>query len=92
MFGMSFFVDPLRWYDLNFGEDVMMGVYCAAAGLQMLDRSDVGQVFGIQARQLAYSPKELLDRGHSIVHSVKNDDRYPEFEVRNFFRRLRHSM
>ena len=76
---------PHLWLDLEIGEDQMMGAFCCIAGLQVLDFSDEREVFGIQARGLAYSPGQLLDRGYGIIHSIKNDVSHGESEIRVFF-------
>jgi hypothetical protein len=87
----GFFADPSLWTSLWFDEDEMMGCICAAVGLGCLDFSGRGQVFGVQAIGLAYTPATLVQRGYSIIHSVKNDPCWPESDIREFFRRRRES-
>jgi len=77
--------DPNLWLDLKMGEDQMMGVLCSLLDLRIVDHSAPGDVFGVQARGLAYAPAELLDKGYSIVHSIKNDPNYSEEEIRFYF-------
>jgi hypothetical protein len=49
-----------------------------------------GEPFGIQSVGLAYSPEEMLNRGYSIIHSVRNyTQRQPEDDVRDFFKSRR---
>jgi len=79
----------LNWLWIPVAEDVMMGMYTRAVGLKILDFSDNGEPFGIQYQGLAYSPSELLRRGHALIHSVKNDPSYTELEIRKYFRRIR---
>jgi len=75
--------DLLRWEPwirTGIGEDVVMGVLCAAAGLRMRSMTAVGEPFGLAHVGLPGSPEWLLERGHSIVHAVK--DRDPTIEAR----------
>ncbi len=83
------FGNPHLWLDFKIGEDQMMGAFCSIAGLQVLDFSNNGEVFGVQASGLAYSPAQLVDRGYGIIHSVKNDPNNNESEIRRFFRGMR---
>ncbi len=89
---MSFnqvFLDAQSWAQLPFGEDRMMGIYCALLGLESVDFSGINEPFGTQARGLAYPPQGMKENGYSIIHSVKNDGRYPERSIRSFFRSAR---
>ena len=63
----------------------MMGMLTRAAGLECADFSLAGQPFGSNYRGLAYSPREMLKRGHSLIHSVKSDPFYSELPLRRFF-------
>jgi hypothetical protein len=77
--------DPSRWLYLRLPEDRMMALCCAACGLEILDFSLDGQSFGVQAQGLAYPPRELLDRGYQIIHSVRSDTLISEANIRSFF-------
>lgn len=68
-----------------FGEDTVTAMYAYAVGLDALDFSDVGQVFGLSYNGLPFSPDELVARGYALTHSVKNDPRFTEAEIRAFF-------
>jgi hypothetical protein len=80
------FDDYGLWASFPFSEDRMVGLYRALADLGAMDFSSKGEPFGTRASGLAFSPQELCDFGYSIIHSVKNDDRYSEDEIRSFFR------
>jgi hypothetical protein len=77
---------PDDWLPAAVPEDVMMGMLTRAAGLVSSDFSSPGEPFASNYRGLAYSPRETLRRGHTLVHSVKTDPRYPERALRRFFR------
>jgi hypothetical protein len=70
-------------------EDVMMGMYTRAVGLRSMDFSMAGQPFANHYRGLPYAPRELVQRGHAIIHSVKRDAEFAEGEIRRFFRARR---
>lgn len=90
MSSRNIFEDRLLWLDVPiFGEDRMMGVYCATIGLKPLDFSGSCEPFGIQGRGIAYPPERLLQLGYSVIHSVKNDPRYSEDQIRDYFRSKR---
>ena len=76
------------WLHIYMCEDPMMGLYARACGLQNVASSEAGDIFGVAHQGLPLPPRELLARGYSIVHSVKNDPRFSESEVCDFFARL----
>jgi hypothetical protein len=77
---------PEIWVEAPVPEDVMMGMYTRAVGLRSMDFSMPGQPFANHYRGLPYAPRELVRRGHAIIHSVKRDAEFPENEIRRFFR------
>lgn len=81
--------DPLLWVDIPCCEDVMMGMYARAVGLHLKDFNDTNQVFGIQHTGLPDTPERLLDRGYSLIHSIKNDSSFSEEQIRDFYRNCR---
>lgn len=85
----SYLDNPIDWVCIPVAEDVVLGMYARAVGMKIMDFSDRGQPFGVQHQGLAYKPDELLDRGHAIIHSVKNDRKYSEVEIRDFFWNVR---
>jgi hypothetical protein len=80
---------PEDWVSLAVPEDVMVGMYARTVGLRSMDFSLPGQLFGNHYSGLAYSPRELVRRGHSIIHSVKCDRIFSEESIRRYFRRRR---
>ncbi len=81
--------DPFLWQRVTITEDVMLGLYTRAVGLKLHGMTKDGEPFGIQYRGIADTPQRLLERGYSIIHSVKGDKRFTEDEIRSFFRRHR---
>jgi hypothetical protein len=78
--------DLLRWepwVGTGLGEDVVMGVLSAAAGLRMRSMTAVGEPFGRAHVGLPGPPEWLLSRGHSIVHAVKDADAVVEASLRD---------
>jgi hypothetical protein len=80
-------VEP--WSHFVMGEDVLIGMYTRAVGLRVCELAGEGDPFAIQAGGLPYPPQTLIDRGHSLVHGVKNDRQWPERDIRAFFARAR---
>jgi hypothetical protein len=85
----DFLRDPSRWLYIPVAEDVLVGMYARAVGLKVVDCSSRGEPFGVQFRGLAYPPSELVERGYSFIHSVKNDPSITESNIRGYFRALR---
>lgn len=81
--------DPLLWLHTPMGDDPMLGMYTKATAMQLHGLVAIDQPFGIRLKGLAYLPEELLAKGHSLIHSVKNDARLSESEIRSFFREHR---
>ena len=80
---------PEHWTAIDVPEDVMMHMYARAAGYCLKNYVSPGDVFGIRLTGLPFLLHELPDKGYSVIHSVKNDKRYSEAEVREFFRNQR---
>jgi hypothetical protein len=89
MFRFGCFEYPEDWLPLPVPEDVMMGMLTRTVGLESTDFSMPGELFGSNWRGLAYSPEEMLRRGHALIHSVKSDPQYSELELRRFFKHHR---
>jgi len=81
--------DPMLWVDVPCCEDVMMGMYARAVGLQLKDFNDKNNIFGIQHVGLADTPNGMLERGYSVIHSIKNDPNFSEEQIRTFYRQRR---
>lgn len=80
------------WDGLPFPDDYVLAMYARAVGLRLYDYSGLGEPFGVQAKGLAYPPHEFVARGHAIVHSVKNDTRYSETDIREYFTQQRQAL
>ncbi|HWF56447.1 MAG TPA: hypothetical protein VG223_17545 [Solirubrobacteraceae bacterium] len=74
------------WVGAGLGEDVVVGLYCAAAGLRMGGMVDSGEPFGVNWSGLPAPPPELVERGFGIVHSVKSGRYGTEAGLRAWFR------
>jgi hypothetical protein len=70
------------WIRTHLGEDVVVGVLAAAAGLRSMSLVGPDEPFGLAHVGLPESPEWLVGRGHSIVHSVKDDDAQTEAALR----------
>lgn len=77
---------PEHWTPIDVPEEVMMHMYARAAGFHLKNYVAPGEVFGVRLIGLPFPLEDLLDKGYSIIHSIKNDKRYGELEVREFFR------
>jgi hypothetical protein len=77
---------PLRWLHTRIGDDVMMAVRAAALGFSL---NELHRVFGMMHVGLPDSPQRLHERGFSIIHSVRNDPRWNEADIRAYFRAVR---
>lgn len=78
------------WTSVDLPEDVMMGLHCRSTNLTMAD--DVAPnagVFGVRYMGLPFSPEELLAKRYAVIHAVKNDERFPERDIRAFFQQHR---
>jgi hypothetical protein len=81
--------DSRLWGNVPLTEDVSLALCVRAQGFSLAAANGPGQPFGVQYQGLAFPPAELLARGHSVVHSIKNDPAFPEAEIRSFFRERR---
>jgi hypothetical protein len=85
----GFLDERLAWADTEMSEDVMFGMYALAVGLGMAGFAANGEVFGVKHVGLPDTPARLVERGYSVIHSVKNDQRFSEEEVRAYFKARR---
>lgn len=85
----GFLDDPALWLAIDCPEDVMAGLYTRAAGFELANCVGEGEVFGVRHKGLPFELDELVRRQFAIIHAVKNDPRYPEEQVRQFFRARR---
>ena len=77
--------DPMDWIGSWFAEDVLFGLLASAAGLPHADFSAPGQPFASSHRGLPAPLEELVARGHSLIHSVKDDSLLSEADIRHRF-------
>ena len=85
MSAAGYLSDPKPWIRLPFWGDLNIAMFVRAVDLHVEDCSQPGQPFGIQYLGLPYPPEELVARGYSLIHSVKNDRRFSETAIRHFF-------
>ena len=80
---------PAPWLGTWLGEDVVLGLLARACGYALRGLVGPGEPFGLARDGLPAPPDDLLANGHTILHSVKNDPRYSEAELRDHFRARR---
>jgi hypothetical protein len=83
------FTDPMLWIWTPCSEDIVITVSAYACGGTAGDLNDNGQPFGTLARGLPDTPDRLVERGFSIIHSVKDFEDFREDQTRDFFRKRR---
>lgn len=86
MYANGFLDDAAVWRPTLVSEDVLIGAYTAACGWKISGFIETGEVFGMAHKGLPFSPEELVSRDYGIIHSVKNDPRISEEQIRTFFR------
>jgi hypothetical protein len=86
MAGRGYLDDPLLWNRAGCPDDVMLGIYARAVGMRCANLTREHEPFGLKFVGLPDTPDRLLARGFSIIHSIKNDGRFSEEEIRAFYR------
>ncbi|HMO25433.1 MAG TPA: hypothetical protein PKB10_04120 [Tepidisphaeraceae bacterium] len=81
--------DPSLWLAIDCPEDVMAGLYVKAAGFGIANHVGTNEVFGVRHMGLPYPPEELVQRGYSVIHAVKNDPNVSEPDIRAYFAKRR---
>jgi hypothetical protein len=76
-------------FSLPTGEDVLISMYCRSLRFTVLDYSADGQPFACAWKGLPDSPKSLLERNHSVVHSLKGDIQISRADLQAFFKSQR---
>jgi hypothetical protein len=89
MHAAGYLDNPARWLSIDCPEDVMVGIYTRAVGMGFKSFVDRNEAFGIRYKGLADSPEKLVERGYSVIHSVKNDASFTEEQIREFFQARR---
>jgi hypothetical protein len=77
------------WVRTGLGEDVVLGLLVAAAGLTLRGAVAPGEVFALAWQGLPLPPGEIVALGYSVVHSVRDQPFGTEAELRSYFRRRR---
>jgi hypothetical protein len=91
LFSNGMIKDPLDWLYSGCAEDVMMGMYCRAGNMKMLDFNRSNEPFGVQYKGLPFALETLIDKQFSIIHSLKDTEFQLEADIRKFFQRKRQS-
>lgn len=81
--------DPVLWLQAPLGDDPLLGLLCSAARFRLESFDAEGEPFAVRHRGLPDTPERLIERGHSIVHSVKDHGQQKEEGLRSFFRERR---
>jgi hypothetical protein len=81
--------EPRQWTQVDLAEDVMIGIHARAVGSSLANQVRPGEVFGVRYQGLHALPKQLVEEGFGVIHSVKNDSRMTEPDIRAFFKRRR---
>jgi len=82
--------DPLVFVGTRLYDDMVLAILVRRTGLRIAGHVHEHGGFGVSWRGLPDTPERLSARGFSIIHSVKNDKRFTESEIRSFFREHRH--
>jgi hypothetical protein len=77
--------DPCTFVGTRLFDDPILGILVRRAGYRLAGSVGDGELFGVAWRGLPDTPERLQERGFSIVHSVKNDERVSEDDIRAFF-------
>jgi hypothetical protein len=81
--------DPCLFVGTGLCDDPVVGILVRRAGFRMANDTGEGGTFAVKWSGLADTPQRLLERGYSIVHSVKNDEALVEAEIRAYYRGVR---
>jgi hypothetical protein len=81
--------DESLWLPVDCPEDVMMGMYTKAAGMQMKGYVADDEAFGVRHKGLPDILPRLIERGFSVIHSTKDYGHLTEAQVREFFKQRR---
>lgn len=81
--------DPFLWSKVPITEDVALALCVCALGFKLQAANKFGDPIGVQYTGLAFPPNEMIDRGYTVIHSLKNDLHHSEKELRTYFAKLR---
>jgi hypothetical protein len=85
----GYLADPQAWMEVDMAEDVMVGMFTRAVGMELANCVRPGEVFGIRYQGLPAPPADLVERDYAVIHAVKNDASYDEATIRAFFKARR---
>ena len=74
--------EPVDWLHTGLGDDVMLGAMARSAGFGFLSLTGPGGVMAVSHVGLNDTPENIRAAGRAIVHSVRNDARWSEAELR----------
>ena len=81
--------DPEVFVGTRLYDDPILGILVRGAGYRIAGHVEEHGGFGVSWRGLPDTPERLASRGFSIIHSVKNDTRFTESQIRSYFGGLR---
>jgi hypothetical protein len=81
--------NPRVFAGTGLGDDMVLAILVRGCGYRLAGHVGEGETFAAAWIGLPDSPDRLLARGYSVIHSVKNDVRFPEHAIRRYFRRRR---
>ena len=73
------------WAHIPVGEDVIMGMLTWSVGMNLLDRSNNKQMFGLHWNGLPFPPAVMRERGFRVIHSLKAKSAEEEEDLFHFF-------
>ena len=74
-------------------EDIFFSIAVHAVGLKVVEQNSSGDFFGVCWKGLpGHSLEEVAERGHAIIHSVKDHGPFKEAETRAYFRAQRSAL
>ena len=78
--------DSLLFLNTPITEDVALGLFTRALGMELCDFNHPGEPFAVRHFGLSAPPPELVEQGYSIVHSIKDRGNFTEEGLRTFFK------
>lgn len=89
LFSRGLLDDPFLFYLSRISEDGALTILCYSVGLTSIDYNGPGEVFAVLNNGIPDSPDALIRDGYAIAHSVKNDQRWSEADIREVFAKHR---
>lgn len=89
MLESGFLEEPLLWMWTPCSEDVVLTLAAFAHDSRADDLTGDNQPFAVIYQGLVDTPPRLIERGFSIIHSLKDFGPYREADTREFFKQLR---